>query len=127
MGSMRAFNPSRAPADVPALTPPLRVCMMVTYDLASVGGGVKQHAVHLAASLRRSGDEVTLVGPSSEPSADPDVVTFGGIVNVPNNGSDNMLGLLVSPRAVAAFFREHRFDVIHVHEPLNPTLSYWAV
>jgi phosphatidylinositol alpha-mannosyltransferase len=46
---------------------------------------------------------------------------------VPNNGSDNMLGLLVSPRAVAAFFREHRFDVIHVHEPLNPTLSYWAV
>src|SRR5260221_10775414 len=123
---MRAFT-NTAPVDVAALTPPLRVCMMVTYDLASLGGGVKQHAVHLGASLRRCGDDVTLVGPSSEPIDEPDVVTFGGIVNVPNNGSDNMLGLLVSPRAVAAFFREHRFDVIHVHEPLNPTLSYWAV
>jgi phosphatidyl-myo-inositol alpha-mannosyltransferase len=101
--------------------------MMVTYDLASPGGGVKQHAVHLAASLRRGGDEVTIVGPSSEPIDDPHVKTFGGIVNVPNNGSDNMLGLLVSPRAVAGFFRDHPFDVIHVHEPLNPTLSYWAV
>src|SRR5689334_2815015 len=116
---MRNFNPSRA-LDVAAattatpVTAPLRVCMMVTYDLASIGGGVKQHAVHLAASLRRAGDEVTLVGPSSLPIDDSDVKTFGGIINVPNNGSDNMLGLLVSPRAVAAFFRERQFDVIHV-------------
>jgi phosphatidyl-myo-inositol alpha-mannosyltransferase len=101
--------------------------MMVTYDMASPGGGVKQHAVHLADSLRRLGDEVMLVGPSSVPTDEPDVHSFGGIVNIPANGSDNNLGLLVSPRAVARFFREHAFDVIHIHEPLQPSLSYWSV
>ncbi|HEX3479200.1 MAG TPA: glycosyltransferase family 4 protein [Kofleriaceae bacterium] len=105
----------------------LRVCMMVTYDMASPGGGVKQHALHLAASLRRLGDDVMLVGPSSVPTDDPDVHSFGGIVNIPANGSDNNLGLLVSPRAIARFFREHHFDVIHIHEPLQPALSYWSV
>ncbi|HEU4732177.1 MAG TPA: glycosyltransferase family 4 protein [Kofleriaceae bacterium] len=101
--------------------------MMVTYDMASPGGGVKQHALHLAASLRRLGDEVKLVGPSSVPTDEPDVHSFGGIVNIPANGSDNNLGLLVSPRAIARFFREHPFDVIHIHEPLQPALSYWTV
>ena len=105
----------------------LRVCMMVTYDMASPGGGVKQHALHLAASLRRRGDEVMLVGPSSVPATDPDVHSFRGIVNVRANGSDNYLGILVSPIAIARFFRRHRFDVIHIHEPLQPALSYWSV
>jgi len=101
--------------------------MMVTYDMASPGGGVKQHALHLAASLRRLGDEVTLVGPSSVPTDEAGVHSFGGVINVPANGSDNYLGLLVSPRAIAKFFREHPFDVIHIHEPLQPALSYWSV
>ncbi|MEO7736264.1 MAG: glycosyltransferase family 4 protein [Kofleriaceae bacterium] len=123
-------------APVPALALPalasvphgrLRVCMMVTYDMASPGGGVKQHALHLAASLRRLGDEVTLVGPSSVPTDEDGVHSFRGVINVPANGSDNFLGLLVSPRAIAKFFREHPFDVIHIHEPLQPALSYWSV
>jgi phosphatidyl-myo-inositol alpha-mannosyltransferase len=101
--------------------------MMVTYDMASPGGGVKQHALHLAASLRRLGDEVTLVGPSSVPTDEAGVHSFRGVINVPANGSDNYLGLLVSPRAIARFFREHPFDVIHIHEPLQPALSYWSV
>jgi phosphatidylinositol alpha-mannosyltransferase len=101
--------------------------MMVTYDMASPGGGVKQHALHLAASLRRLGDDVILVGPSSVPTNEPGVHSFGGIVNIPGNGSDNKLGLLASPRAIARFFRAHRFDVIHIHEPLQPALSYWSV
>jgi phosphatidylinositol alpha-mannosyltransferase len=105
----------------------LRICMMVTYDMASPGGGVKHHAQHLAAALRRRGDDVMIVGPSSAPSDDPFVQTFGGIVNVPANGSDNKLSLFVSPVSIAKFFRQHKFDVIHVHEPLQPALSYWSV
>jgi phosphatidyl-myo-inositol alpha-mannosyltransferase len=115
------------PTPAPLSEARLRVCMMVTYDMASPGGGVKQHALHLAASLRRLGDEVMLVGPSSVPSREPDVHSFGGIVNVRANGSDNNLGILVSPIAIARFFRQHRFDVIHIHEPLQPALSYWSV
>jgi phosphatidylinositol alpha-mannosyltransferase len=106
---------------------PLRICMLVTYDLASPGGGVKQHAVHLAEALRRGGDDVTIVGPSSKPIDLPGFKTFGGVVNISSNGSDNMLAIFASPRAVAAYLREMDFDIIHVHEPLNPSLAYWAV
>jgi phosphatidyl-myo-inositol alpha-mannosyltransferase len=122
-----AVRDALMPVPVPVQEGRLRVCMMVTYDMASPGGGVKQHALHLAASLRRLGDEVTLVGPSSVPTDEPNVHSFGGVVNIPANGSDNNLGILVSPRAVARFFREHPFDVIHIHEPLQPALSYWTV
>src|SRR5215813_4180034 len=122
-----ALRNAPMPTPVPISEGRLRVCMMVTYDMASPGGGVKQHALHLAASLRRLGDDVMLVGPSSVPPDEPDVHSFGGIVNIPANGSDNNLGLLVSPRAIAKFFREHAFDVIHIHEPLQPALSYWSV
>jgi phosphatidyl-myo-inositol alpha-mannosyltransferase len=122
-----ALRNAPLPTPVPVNEGRLRVCMMVTYDMASPGGGVKQHALHLAASLRRLGDDVMLVGPSSVPTDEPDVHSFGGIVNIPANGSDNNLGLLVSPRAIARFFREHHFDVIHIHEPLQPALSYWSV
>jgi phosphatidylinositol alpha-mannosyltransferase len=124
-----ASSPVPAP-DAPAVPDAarrLRVCMMVTYDMASPGGGVKQHALHLAASLRKLGDEVMLVGPSSVPTDEPEVHSFGGIVNVPANGSDNNLGILVSPIAVRRFFKDHAFDVIHIHEPLQPALSYWSV
>jgi phosphatidyl-myo-inositol alpha-mannosyltransferase len=122
-----ALRNAPMPTLVPVSEGRLRVCMMVTYDMASPGGGVKQHALHLAASLRRLGDDVMLVGPSSVPTDEPDVHSFGGIVNIPANGSDNNLGILVSPRAIARFFREHHFDVIHIHEPLQPALSYWSV
>jgi phosphatidyl-myo-inositol alpha-mannosyltransferase len=103
--------------------------MMVTYDLSSPGGGVKQHALHLAASLRKLGDQVVLVGPSSRPLPDegPELKTFGGVVNIPGNGSDNFLGLFASPVKIRRFFDTHPFDVIHVHEPLQPALTYWSV
>ena len=106
---------------------PLRVCMMVTYDLASPCGGVKHHAQQLAAALRRRGDDVMIVGPASKPVHAPHTHTFNGVVNLPANGSDNRLGIFVSPIAIAKFFRDHPFDVIHIHEPCQPSLSYWSV
>jgi phosphatidyl-myo-inositol alpha-mannosyltransferase len=125
--AVMAVRTARLHTPEPAPDRRLRVCMMVTYDMASPGGGVKQHALHLAESLRRRGDDVMLVGPSSVPTDEPGVHTFRGIVNVRANGSDNYLGILVSPRAINRFFREHHFDVIHIHEPLQPALSYWSV
>ena len=100
--------------------------MVVTYDLARPGG-VKHHAEHLAEALRRTGDHVTLIGPSSVAKTGDDTVTFSGIANVPANGSDNQLGIFVSPNQVAKFFAQQQFDVVHIHEPLQPALSYWSV
>lgn len=105
---------------------PLRICQVVPYDLTE-RGGVKHHAVQLARTLRARGDEVTVIGPSGAPLDEPGFFGFPGVFNVRQNGSDNRLGLFVSPARVRAFFQRHRFDVVHVHEPLIPSLPYWAV
>ncbi|HEY6033843.1 MAG TPA: glycosyltransferase family 4 protein, partial [Kofleriaceae bacterium] len=101
--------------------------MMVTYDLAAPGGGVKHHAQQLATALRRGGDHVTIVGPASAPIDEPFTHGFSGVINIPANGSDNQLGIFVQPWQVARFFRRNAFDVIHIHEPAQPALSYWSV
>src|SRR4051812_25174183 len=108
----------------------LKICHVVPYDLSPEGGGVKQHALHLAAALRQLGDDVTIIGPASKPITDGTGVRgFRGVVNIPANGSDNLLGLFVSPIKVWRFFRQRKFDVIHLHEPLIPTIAHlttWA-
>ena len=105
---------------------PLRVCMIVGYDL-SEPGGVKHHAQELAQALRMRGDQVFVVGPSSGPVDGDRVVRFRGVWRTVSNGSENAFGLLVAPWKVWWFFRRHRFDVIHIHEPLLPSLAYWAI
>jgi hypothetical protein len=64
----------------------LRVCLVVPYDLAEQGG-VKRHAFNLADAMRLAGDEVDIVGPLSHGEAPPRVRGFGGVVNIPANGS----------------------------------------
>jgi phosphatidylinositol alpha-mannosyltransferase len=103
----------------------MRVCVVVPYDL-SEEGGVKKNAVFVADELRRLGDEVVVVGPSSRPDLPAGQVGFGGVVNIRGNGSDNRMALFVPPWRVAGFLRRGRFDVLHVHEPQVPTLGYWA-
>jgi phosphatidylinositol alpha-mannosyltransferase len=104
----------------------LRVCIVVPYDLADKAGGVKHHAVQLARVLRTQGHRVTVMGASSMATDDPHTVGIGGIVNVPSNGSDNRMALMASPSEIRRFFREHTFDVVHVHEPPIPAISYWT-
>lgn len=106
---------------------PLRICMVVGYDI-SEEGGVKRHAMHLADALRRRGDSVAVIGPSSDPAqeAGSELRSFGGVINIRANGSDNRMGLFTPVRRLRAFLREQDFDVVHVHEPLLPALGYWA-
>jgi phosphatidylinositol alpha-mannosyltransferase len=104
---------------------PLRVCIVVPYDL-SERGGVKHHALEVAHALRGRGDHVSLVGPATEDPKLEGVMSFGGIVNIRSNASDNRMALFVSPWKLRRFFREGRFDVVHVHEPPIPSVPYWA-
>jgi phosphatidyl-myo-inositol alpha-mannosyltransferase len=105
---------------------PLRICILVPYDLTDEGG-VKSHAFHLARAMRRAGDSVDIVGPLSRKAREPHVHGFGGVVNVPANGSANRMSLLASSRSVERFFRNRHFDVVHLHEPMVPMLSYYAL
>lgn len=102
----------------------LNVCIVVSYDLDEDGGGVKHHAMHLARSLRQGGDRVTIIGPSTVARNTAETVGFRGVINVKSNGSDNRIGIFISPLSVWRFFRRNRFDVIHIHEPLQPLLPY---
>jgi len=103
----------------------VRICAVVPYDL-SEQGGVKRHAFQLATELRALGDEVTVLGASSEPSSDPEVKVFGGIVNLRSNGSENRLAVFAPPWRIRRWLREGAFDVVHIHEPLCPLLAPWA-
>ena len=105
---------------------PLRVCLVVPYDIADEGG-VKRHAFHLAESLRKMRDLVTIIAPLSRGEVPEGVRGFGGVVNVPANGADNRMSLFPSPWAVRRFFLESDFDLVHIHEPLVPLLSYHAL
>jgi len=104
---------------------PLRVCIVVPYDL-SERGGVKHHAFEVARALRERGDHVGVLGPATEDPRLEGVTSFGGIVNVRSNASDNRMALFVSPWTLRRHFREGRYDVIHVHEPPIPSVPYWA-
>jgi phosphatidylinositol alpha-mannosyltransferase len=104
----------------------LRVCIVVPYDLADPTGGVKHHAVQLARLLRQQGHQATILGASSEETKEPHTFGIRGIVNIRSNGSDNRMALLASRSLVKQFFEERTFDVIHVHEPPIPSISYWT-
>ncbi len=102
--------------------------MLIPYDLAEQGG-VKKHALHLAAELRRRGDTVDLWGPYSKwPQPLPEhTYGFRGVVNIRSNGSENRMGIFNCPWRVARMMRENKYDVLHVHEPSVPSLAYYAV
>jgi len=101
--------------------------MVVPYDLAEEGG-VKRHAMQLAATLRTLGDEVDVIGPLSRRGGPQPEHTYGfsGVVNIPANNSDNYLGIFVQPWKVWRHMRRRKYDVLHVHEPLQPSLNYYA-
>jgi phosphatidyl-myo-inositol alpha-mannosyltransferase len=103
----------------------LRICVVVPYDLSEYGG-VKHHALELARALRRGGDDVTIIGPATSDPQIEGVKTFGGIVNISSNASDNRIAPFVSPFRLRRFFKEGHFDIIHIHEPPVPALPYWA-
>lgn len=100
----------------------MRVALVSPYAL-DVPGGVQAHVTSLAAALRHRGDEVVVIGPGAR---DP-VGDVGGTVGVPFNGS--VAPLALTPRSAIrtrAALRAARPDVVHVHEPLVPTVGWVA-
>lgn len=96
----------------------MRVCIVSPYDL-SHEGGVSRHARSLAAALEEQGVEARVVGPASG-VVPPGCDGLRGVVPVPANGSVARIGLLVPPRATREYLGDHRFDLVHVHEPIVP-------
>ncbi|MET0133459.1 MAG: glycosyltransferase family 4 protein [Kibdelosporangium sp.] len=94
-----------------------------------VPGGVQAHVVDMARALRGLGHEVHVLGPADEDTPLPDFVQPAGrAVSIPYNGSVARLSFgPVSYARVRRWIRDHEFDVIHLHEPVAPSLSLLAL
>lgn len=91
-------------------------------------GGVRSHVADLAQTLISRGHEVSVLAPIDETDDVPDWIVDGGRpVSVPYNGSVAKLSFGVKATGrVRRWIRDGDFDVLHVHEPLAPSLSLLA-
>ncbi|MBP2330248.1 phosphatidylinositol alpha-mannosyltransferase [Kibdelosporangium banguiense] len=106
----------------------MRIGVVCPYSF-EVPGGVQAHVVDLARALRRMGHEVDVLAPADEDTPLPDFVQPAGrAVGIPYNGSVARLSFgPVSYARVRRWIREHDFDVVHLHEPIAPSLSLLAL
>jgi phosphatidyl-myo-inositol alpha-mannosyltransferase len=94
-----------------------------------VPGGVRSHVADLALALGDHGHAVSVLAPADDPSDLPPWVVDGGRpIAVRYNGSVARLSFGVkATRRVRNWIREGDFDVVHVHEPVAPSLSILAL
>jgi phosphatidylinositol alpha-mannosyltransferase len=120
----------------------VKVGIVVPYSW-SFWGGVLEHADHQARALHALGVDAKLIVGHDPPgrltkllhpkegrhTPPPDyVVPVGRSVIVPANAS--LPNIVLSPPAMLKMkriFERERFDVVHVHEPLAPVLSAYAL
>jgi len=108
----------------------VKVGIVCPYDW-SAPGGVQVHVRDLAVALQRLGHEVSVLAPCDDDiDLPPYVVSAGGAVTLSYNGSKAKVAFgPVTTRRVRKWIRKGEFDVLHVHEPLSPSvsiLSCWA-
>lgn len=106
----------------------MRIGIVCPYSF-DVPGGVQNHVMDLAEALIGLGHEVSVLAPADEDSPlPPYVVSAGRAVPLPYNGSVARIAFgPVSTARVRRWITRGDFDVLHVHEPLTPSLSMLAV
>lgn len=94
-----------------------------------VPGGVRSHVADLALALSDHGHDISVLAPVDDPDELPPWVVDGGRpLAVRYNGSVARLTFGVkATRRVRAWIREGDFDVLHVHEPVAPSVSILAL
>lgn len=97
-----------------------------------VPGGVQAHVHDLAMTLISRGHDISVLAPvdNEDTIVEDFVVDAGRPIALPYNGS--VAKLNIGPKATARvrrWIREGDFDVLHVHEPISPSvglLACWA-
>jgi len=106
----------------------MKIAIVSPYDF-HYAGGVTKHITNLAESFRQQGHQVSIIAPSSQAveKIPPDLIRISGfVVPVPYSGTVARIGF--SPwllQRVRALLQREAFDVVHLHEPMIPTLP-WA-
>lgn len=106
----------------------MRVGVVCPYSL-DVPGGVQFHVRDLAEYLIGLGHQVSVLAPADDDTlVAPYVVPAGRAVPVPYNGSVARLNFgPVTANRVRRWLGEGGFDVLHIHEPVTPSLSVLAL
>jgi phosphatidylinositol alpha-mannosyltransferase len=105
----------------------MRIGLVCPYEW-TVPGGVGNHVRALAGELRRDGHQVDVLAPAERPVNEPGFVGLGGSLAVPYNGS--VARIAIGPRTLHRVRRavgRGRYDLLHVHEPLSPSVGLLAV
>ncbi len=100
----------------------MKVALVSPYDWLTPGG-VNRHVDGLAAQLIGLGHQVKILAPASGPVDDARVIVPAYPLPVPASGSSARIAL--DPRLgrrVRLILEAEQFDVVHVHEPLMPSL-----
>ena len=105
----------------------MRIGIVCPYSW-DIPGGVSAHVHDLAETLIRLGHEVSVLAPAEFDELLPHfVVSTGKPRAVKYNGSVARLSFgPLAARKVSKWIEEGEFDVLHVHEPLAPSLSVLA-
>ena len=104
----------------------MRVALVCPYAW-DVPGGVQSHVGGLARALREREHEVLVIAPRLRRTDLSDAVLVGRAVPIPANGS--VAPIAFGPVAAARLHQRLRAfdpDLLHVHEPLVPSLSLLA-
>ncbi|SDP20932.1 phosphatidylinositol alpha-mannosyltransferase [Nakamurella panacisegetis] len=106
----------------------MRIGLVCPYSF-DIPGGVQGHVADLATTLIGLGHEVSVLAPGDDDGDFPDfVVPAGRSVGIPYNGSVARLSFgPVSYARVRKWVRAGHFDVLHLHEPVAPSLSMLAL
>ena len=106
----------------------MRVGIVCPYSL-DVPGGVGWHCRDLAEQLVATGHAVSLLAPADEDTALPSyVVPAGRAIPVRYNGSVARVNFgPVSAARTRRWLDDGGFDVVHIHEPVSPSLSLLAL
>jgi phosphatidylinositol alpha-mannosyltransferase len=122
---------------------PVRIALLSPYSW-TYPGGVTRHVEALASELAAQGHEARILAPFDPDDAlsrrlhrgarpqrrevGEDFVALGRTIGLPANGA--VSNMAMSPYAVFALRRELReggYDVLHIHEPVVPILSWDAL
>ena len=110
----------------------LRVGMVCPYSF-DVPGGVQNHVLGLARYLRQAGHRPIVLAPGElAPSTAAldleDFASVGAAMPVPYNGSVARVNFgPLSAARVRRWLRNGKFDLIHIHEPITPSISLLAL
>lgn len=109
----------------------MRIGLVCPYSF-EIPGGVQYHVRDLAEILLARGHQVSVLAPADDDNTDlpPYVVPAGRAVPLRYNGSVARLNFgLMTNAKVSGWLDRGRFDLIHIHEPITPSvgvLALWA-